>query len=143
MWQAELDALEWSVRPWDHDRHRGYVALVLAAAASGAAWFWGGPALGIFGIVVTFGGMGPFFVRTRYRLTPESVAVSSWFLRVERPWSAFRRLEVGRRSVRLSPYSRRHPLDAYRAVLLHFGEQRDAVLDRVRVWSGIAWPEGS
>jgi hypothetical protein len=82
--------------------------------------------------------VGPFFVRTRYRLSPHQVEVSSAFQRVTRPWSGFRRVYVGPSGASLSPFSGRHLLEPYRSVMLRYGDRRDEVLAFVRKYG----PEG-
>jgi hypothetical protein len=86
---------------------------------------------GAFALVILAGGIGPFFVTTSYRLSPEGVEVRSPFQRVQRPWSAFRRAYVGERGVSLSPFAGRHLLEPYRSVMLRYGEHKSEVLEWV------------
>jgi hypothetical protein len=83
-------------------------------------------------VLVLVGGVGPFFVSTRYRLTPDRVEVRSPFQRTTRPWKDFRRVYVGEQGVSLSPFRGRHLLEPYRSVMLRYGEHRKEVLDWVR-----------
>ena len=124
--------LVWSVRPVDRARALGAAAAAVILLTVFSVWFVAGPFMGLLSLLVLAGGCGPFFTRTRYRLTPDEVQVDSPFLRVKRPWSAFRRAYVGRDGVSLSPFAGRHILEPYRSVMLRFGSERDQVLDWVR-----------
>jgi len=124
--------LAWSVRPFAADRTRGVLAALVALSVVAAAFRLGGPLVGAFSALVLGGGIGPFFVTTRYRLSPEGVEVRSPFQRVQRPWSAFLRAYIGERGVSLSPFTGRHLLEPYRSVMLRYGEHRDQVLEWVR-----------
>lgn len=126
------DVLVWSTRPWSHQRRKGVSALAIMAGAMYGSFVWGGPILGLLALVVLAGGAGPFFVTTRYRLTPEEVSVDSPFLRTRRPWSRFRRAYVGEQGVSLSPFKGKHLLEPYRSVMLRYGERREEVLRWVR-----------
>ena len=124
--------LAWSVRPVSRARALGVAAAAVIVLAVFSVWFLAGPFMGLLALFVLAGGSGPFFVRTKYRLTPEEVQVDSPFLRVKRPWSAFRRAYLCRDGVSLSPFAGRHVLEPYRSVMLRFGSERDQVLDWVR-----------
>src|SRR5262245_3840195 len=124
--------LAWSVRPVCRAKLLGSVAALIVVATISVVWFLAGPFMGLIAVLLLAGGCGPFFVRTSYRLTPDEVRVDSPFLRVRRPWSAFRRAYVGRDGVSLSPFPGRHVLEPYRSVMLRFGSlDRDVVLSWV------------
>lgn len=128
----ETGELVWSVWPLAADRVRGGSALAVIAASIYAAFVLGGPAMGGFAILVLVGGLGPFFVRTRYRLSEAGVEVRSPFQRVRRPWDTFQRAFAGRKGMTLSPFAKRHPLEPYRNVQLRYGDHRDEVIAFVR-----------
>jgi len=123
--------LRWEVNPFREERARGLWTLVVVFTSVYFAGRFGGPVIGLLAVLVLVGGTGPFFVTTRYRLTPENVEVRSPFQRVTRPWRDFRRAYLGRSGVSLSPFAGRHFLEPYRSVMLRFGD-RDAVLGWVR-----------
>jgi hypothetical protein len=114
------------------ERGKGLSALAVVVATVYGALHWGGLVIGLLAVFVLAGGVGPFFVRTRYRLTPDEVSVSSLFQRVRRPWSDFRRAYVGGQGVSLSPFRRRHLLEPYRSVMLRYGEHKEEILEWVR-----------
>ncbi|HET9234263.1 MAG TPA: hypothetical protein VFP10_09010 [Candidatus Eisenbacteria bacterium] len=124
--------LAWSVRPVSRARALGVAAASVIVLTVFSVWFVAGPFMGLLSLLVLAGGCGPFFTRTRYRLTPDEVQVDSPFLRVKRPWSAFRRAYVGRDGVSLSPFAGRHVLEPYRSVMLRYGSERDEILNWVR-----------
>ncbi len=126
--------LTWTVNPFTAERAKGVSALAVAAATAYAALALGGMVIGLLAVLVLAGGVGPFFVSTRYRLTPERVEVRSPFQRVSRPWKEFRRSYVGARGVSLSPFRGRHPLEPYRSVMLRFGGRREEILEWVRAY---------
>jgi hypothetical protein len=123
--------LSWSVNPYREDPWKGISALVVIAAS---IWFTlrlGGPLLGLLAVLILVGGVGPFFVTTRYRLTEAGVEVRGPFQKVSRPWKDFRRAYRARNGVSLSPFAGRHLLEPYRSVMLRFGNHREEVLDWV------------
>ena len=129
MWDHENEELlVWSVTPWATQRVKGISALVVILISIYGSFLWGGPVLGFLAVLILVGGMGSFFVKTEYRLTPESVSVRSPFQRVSRPWSGFRRAYVGAQGVSLSPFKGRHILEPYRSVVLRFGSHQEEVL---------------
>ena len=121
----------WTVRPVDGQMGKGISALLVMIAVVYGAFSLGGAIMGFLSILILAGGTGQFFVKTRYRLTPTEVAVTSPFHRVKRPWDAFRRAYIGVHGVSLSPFSGRHLLEAYRSIMLRYGDHRDEVLDWV------------
>jgi len=132
MKEAPADVeLSWEVNPFREERAKGLWTAMVVLASVYFATRYGGLVLGMLAVLVLVGGTGPFFVTTRYRLTPETVEVRSPFLRVTRPWRDFRRAYVGRSGVSLSPFAGRHVLEPYRSVMLRFGD-REAVLGWVR-----------
>jgi len=124
--------LTWRVAPFQSERSKGISALAVVAAAVYASFALGGVLLGLLAVLILVGGVGPFFVSTRYRLTAERVEVRSPFQRTARPWKDFRRAYVGERGVSLSPFRGRHLLEPYRSVMLRYGDHRDEVLEFVR-----------
>lgn len=131
------EELTWAVRPIDRQKGKGFSALLVMMAVMYGAFSMGGAIMGFLSVLILAGGTGPFFVKTRYRLTPTEVAVSSPFQRVKRPWGSFRRAYIGVSGVSLSPFGRRHLLEAYRSIMLRYGDHRDEIL----VWVKKFGPE--
>jgi hypothetical protein len=65
---------------------------------------------------------------TAYRLTDEALEVRSLGVTRVRPWSEMRRMAVDDAGVFLSPFERKHWLEAYRGVRLLTGGNRDQVV---------------
>lgn len=122
----------WTVRPVDGQTVKGFSALLVMMAVVYGAFSLGGVIMGFLSILILAGGTGPFFVKTRYRLTPTEVAVTSPFQKTRRPWGSFRQAYIGVSGVSLSPFRGRHLLEAYRSVMLRYGDHRDEVLDWVK-----------
>ena len=129
---SEPRELVWEVRPWAQARLKGVLAILWIVLVSLAVLALAGPLLAALATVILAGSVGPFYVKTRYRLTPDGVEVQSPFQRLKRPWGGFRRMHVGKSGVSLNPYAKRHLLEPYRSVMLRFGDHRQAVLDWVR-----------
>jgi hypothetical protein len=134
MTATESGELAWAVTPVRENPARGISALVVVAASIWFALYFGGPVLGLFAFLVLVGGVGPYFVTTRYRLTEAGVEVRGPFQRVSRPWKDFQRAYPGRDGVSLSPFAGRHLLEPYRSVMLRYRGNRDEVLERVARW---------
>lgn len=65
---------------------------------------------------------------TGYRLTEEALEVRSLGVTRVRPWSEMRRMVVDQAGIFLSPFERKHWLEAYRGVRLLTGGNRDQVV---------------
>lgn len=137
---GEAQDLCWEVQPWRGAKAKGVLAILWILLVSLAVLALAGPLLAALATVILAGSVGPFFVKTRYRLTPERVEVRSPFQRLQRPWSGFRRVQIGKTGVNLNPYAKRHILEPYRSVMLRFGENREAVLEWVRRYGPEARP---
>lgn len=128
--------LVWSVNPFTADRLRGVSALLVISTACYFAFYLGGPFMGMFALLVLVGGTGPFFVTTRYRLTPDLVEVSSPFQKSSRPWSDFKRVHIGAQGASLSPFAKRHFMEPYRSTMLRYGGKKQEILDWVSKYFG-------
>jgi hypothetical protein len=124
--------LSWAVLPAREAPLRGVLAAICVLVTGFLALAFGGTVMGILALLLVGGGIGPYYVRTRYRLTPEGVEVNSVFQRTHRPWSAFRRAYVGKDGVTLSPFQGRHILEPYRSVRLRFAGNGSEVLEWIR-----------
>jgi hypothetical protein len=121
----------WSVRPVAAEKGKGIGAGAVVLLATYGAFRWGGPLVGAVGGILLAGGIGSFFVKTAYRLSPDGVSVRSPFKRVDLPWTRVRRIYVGPRGITLSPFSGHHLLEPYRSVMLAYGPHRERILECV------------
>ena len=76
--------------------------------------------LGVAAPAIVLASLSSFLFPTHYRLTDESVEVRSIGMARVRPWSEMKRMTVDRTGVFLSPFARRHWLEAYRGMRLLF-----------------------
>jgi hypothetical protein len=144
---SEATTLEWRVHPFQERRKLGLlvlgVMLLLSAGAgvAGGAWFWAA-----FSFLVLFLSVESFYFPTSFALSPEKLTVVRRFSRSEREWGMFRRCLVDENGVTLSPFSRKHWLEAYRAIRLRVTpENREAVMRylRDRLGPQVEWVEGT
>ena len=84
--------------------------------------------LAVAGPIFVLLSLSAWLLPTTYRLTEEALEVRSLGVTRVRPWSEMRRMEVDETGIFLSPFERRHWLDAYRGVRLLTGGNRDQVV---------------
>jgi len=134
--------LVWSVSPFARERAKGASVVLLVLAVTAVTFVFGGVVIGMFAVLILVGGVGPFYVTTRYRLTPDGVEVKSPFQKVKRPWADFHRAYRGANGVSLSPFAGKHLLEPYRSVMLRYGNHQEAVLAWVRRYGPQGKPDG-
>ena len=132
MSKAESQFLAWEVCPWRSAKLKGLLAVALILLVSLTVLALAGPLMAALATVILAGSVGPFFVTTKYRLTPDKVEVRSPFQNISRPWGGFKRVHLGNRGISLNPYSKRHLLESYRSVVLRFAGNADPVSEWVR-----------
>jgi len=127
----------WMARPVTGRPWLGGSVLVLIAGVSAGVGVWmKSPYWSIFAFLVLFLSLESFFFATTYRLGEDGVEVKKRFSRSFRGWDAFRTIYVDRRGVTLSPYGGRSFMEPFRALRLHFGDNREPVLDFIRSHTG-------
>lgn len=112
-------ALEWTYNPWRERPGRASATLVAALACCALATSFGLPAL--VALVMCVASLATFavgFVPVRCRLDQEGVTRRAGWLAERRPWKDLQRAVRLPDAVLLSPFRRRHWLDAYRGLLL-------------------------
>lgn len=126
--------LAWRYDPW---RERpGHAAIALAAAVVGCLLVTGARpgflvAVGLCVFVVA--SFAPAFLPVTCRADDEGVSVLGPLGARRRGWRELRRLEALPSAALLSPYARRHVLDAQRAIVLPLpAAMREAVLARLQ-----------
>lgn len=131
---AEPRALAWNYDPWREAPWRA--ALALAAAVAGCLLVTGARpgllvALGLCVFVVA--SLAPAFLPVRCTADADGVAVRGPLGARRRAWRELRRLDPLPAAVLLSPYARRHLLDAQRAIVLPLpAADRESVLAKLR-----------
>lgn len=129
--KVDAQDFSWEVCPWRTAKLKGLLVISAILLVSFAVLAYAGPVLAAFATVILAGSVGPFYVTTRYRLTPDHVEVRSPFQRLVRPWSGFKQAHLGKGGVSLNPYSKRHFLESYRSVVLRFGDNSQTVMEWV------------
>ncbi len=109
----------WRFDPWRESRGRAMAALAAAVGCCALVVSLRPgllPALGL--CVFAAAAFAPAFVPVACRVDGEGVAVRGPLGWKRRAWRDLRRLDVLPAAALLSPYARRHPLDAQRAIVL-------------------------
>ncbi len=119
------DGIAWRVHPALERPGLGALVLALVVVISVLIGLWmRGPYWSIFAFGVLFLSLEAFFLPSRFELDERGVVVRKPFSQASRPWDQFRRVVFDPFGVTLSPFSRRHWLDPYRAVRLRFAGGR-------------------
>jgi hypothetical protein len=128
------EALEWTVIPWKREPRKSLLVLLVVAAAVAGSWWFSGRQIffALLALLILWGSLGPYFVKTRFVIDSEGVEVDSPFLKRRRRWGEFKSYYVDRHGATLSPFSGRSPLEAYRSVRVLFGDREAQVRARVR-----------
>lgn len=99
--------LAWRAWPLLRRPVLGGIALVVAAGTLAGVWSWtGSVGISALAVVTLAFAVGPFFVPTRYRLTPEGLEIARLFVTRRRAWSDFGFVHRDRDAVLLVPASR-------------------------------------
>ncbi len=87
----------------------------------------------LFSAIILAASLAQFWTVTRYTLDEEGVTIKRPLYTIRKPWSHYRRWEVDRNGVFLSPFKKPSRIDAYRGNYLIFGDvDRDKVVAFVR-----------
>jgi hypothetical protein len=105
------------------------VVVAVAAGITGAYVIGGGSVfLTLLAAVILIVALWPVFTPTRYLLDAKGVTLTRPFRRDFRPWDKFRRYDVGRLNVLLSPFPSPSRLDSFRGLVLRLAGNRDEVV---------------
>jgi len=123
----EVVLVEWTVHLLR--REPGRARVVFAAMAFAMLLGWGlfrSLLFSLVGAVMIFSATAEYLLPIRYRLTTHRACASYGAARLEIEWERVRRVDVGRMSVKLSPFLQANRLDAFRGVLLRFASEDEA-----------------
>lgn len=84
--------------------------------------------LTLLAAVILLVALWPVFTPTKYLLDDKGITLTRPLRREFRPWDRFRRYEVGRLNVLLSPFSHPSRLDSFRGLVLRLGDNREEVV---------------
>ncbi|MEW6752604.1 MAG: hypothetical protein AB1505_16705 [Candidatus Latescibacterota bacterium] len=134
------EALTWRVHPLGQEPRPKSAALIvllvgLAAAAGNA---FGGTAYGLTALAVLAASLSRYWLPTRYRLDGVGVQTEHLGWRRARSWREFRRVDVHRNGVFLSPFPQPSRLDPFRGCFLACGAERAAVAAWARAQVALA-----
>ncbi len=97
------------------------VAVIIVALSFGSSWY-AGKALGVVAFLLLGGSLWPFFVPTTYRFSTWGVEQRRWPTKQRKPWTYFRRYQVDRKGILLSPFISPSRLDPFRGMYLLAGK---------------------
>ena len=104
----------------------------MSESSGAAAIGFEGPGYGLVSLAVLVASLWRYWLPTRYRLDGQGVWVAHLGWERLHPWGQFRRAEVHRDGIFLSPFPRASRLDAFRGFFLRFGGCRGEVVSFVR-----------
>jgi hypothetical protein len=101
----------------------------MVAGIAGAYVVGGGSLfLTLLAAVIMLVALWPVFAPTKYVLDAKGITFTRPFRRDFRPWDKFRRYDVGRLNVLLSPFSSPSRLDSFRGLVLRVAGNREEVV---------------
>lgn len=128
------EPFEWTVHLAARQPRRTMAALLLCGAALALSYLaFGSPVFTLLVGASLFGSLADFFLPVRYRLTPKGAEARHLWPFAALEWKQVKRRLMSKEGLKLSPLSRSSRLDAYRGILLRFGdEDPEAVLEAVK-----------
>ena len=126
--------LRWTVHPLVQEswgKTGGLIGIVVGLSV-GAAISFSGVAYGLVSFVVLAVSLSRYWVLTRYELDEYGVQIEHLGRRRRRSWGEFRRIDVLRDGVFLSPFVRASRLDSFRGLFVRCVANRDAVVEFTR-----------
>ncbi len=115
-----IKSISYTYHPFPHARLKGFISLlVLILFAYLSARYMGNLLYGLVVFSIGFLSLASFYFPAKYHLDEKGVErIYPGMMRTSRAWTEIRRLEHSSNSLRLSPFSRRTFLDAFRAMEL-------------------------
>ncbi len=105
------------------------MVISVMAGIAGAYLVGGGSIfLTLLAAVILLVALWPVFTRTTYLLDTKGVTLTRPLRRDFRPWDKFRRYEVGRLNVLLSPFPYPSRLDPFRGLVIRLAGNREQVV---------------
>ncbi|MBN1425903.1 hypothetical protein JXA88_15240 [Candidatus Fermentibacteria bacterium] len=113
---AAAELLRWRVHPAARHPRKATLVVIIILSLALASALYAGVALGVMACVLLTASLWPFFVPTDYLITAWGIEQIRWPTRQRRAWSTFRRFQVDRRGVLLSPFPQSSRLDPFRGM---------------------------
>jgi len=83
----------------------------------------------IISIIILSGALSPFFLPTKYELTPEKIRVKFFLSNKEKTWEDYKSFYIDRNGVLLSPFDKPSRLENFRGIYLRFAQNKDEVIN--------------
>jgi hypothetical protein len=125
---------EWRVHLLAEQPGRSAVLCVLCALVLVLVHFLFHQRVGftILAAAILFGSLSDWFLPLKYRLTTRGASYTNLLFRKRMAWEEVRSCYVSGFGLKLSPFSRRTRLDAFRGFVLRFAGNRDEVVRIVK-----------
>jgi MFS superfamily sulfate permease-like transporter len=125
--------MRWTVHPAKRNLTKTvltafFITLFLVVVGVFYGIFWS-----LFGFIVLFVSLHSYFFPTSYAVDDEEVVIKNIFMTQKRKLNEFRKVYVGKNGTLLSPFKRKTFLNQFRGVFLLLPEQRNEVLEFLRV----------
>jgi len=125
--------MRWTVHPAKRNLTKTvltafFITLFLVIVGVFYGIFWS-----VFGFIVLFVSLHSYFFPTSYAVDDEEVVIKNIFMTQKRKLNEFRKVYVGKNGTLLSPFKRKTFLNQFRGVFLLLPEQRNEVLEFLRV----------
>lgn len=105
---------------------------IVAGFSLGAMFSFDGLVYGLVALVVLASSMARYWLPTRYVVDEQGVQMTLLGWERRRPWSQFRRVDIHRDGLFLSPFAHSSRLDSFRGCFLRLHAGREDVVDFVR-----------
>ena len=133
--------LSWTVHLARDCPSKLVTSLALVAAGCAAGYFLLGCAAAAATAVVMLASVAEFVFSTKYEITADGAACRMLFKASEIRWENVKRCWVDDLGVKLSPLSRKSRLEAFRGVYLRFKDNREQVIEAVKLLKEKECPE--
>jgi len=127
-----MAVLRWSVLPARKSRKKTWGLLIFLAGFLTVLHLFYGIFFLCLAIILLLLSLLPFFLKTKYEMNEEGIAVRKPYSRFTKGWSQFRSFYPDKNGVLLSPFRKPSRLENFRGVYILFGENRAEILEFVQ-----------
>ncbi len=125
--------VEWSVHPAAKDRKKLIFSIISFVLTLLLLYFAGGVFWTVFGALVLFLTLYPFYVETKYIATEAGITIRRPLYKKMRKWGEFRRVKDFKNGILLSPYKKDTFLENFRGEFLLLNrEDREKVVPFIK-----------
>ncbi len=125
----ESDILHWTIHPLAEEPRVKSILLatLIVGLPIGAVFSFDGLIHGVISLIVLAASLSRYFLPTHLTLDPVGVHTSHLGWQRQRLWKEFRRADIYKDGVFLSPFFRSCRMDRFRGYFLTFGNNRNLV----------------